>query len=164
MYSLVLWLKLQALQIKFQPSFNHSRLLFQVLYLLMFSLKVKLAGVHASFPFYWCFGTLIFWLMYNHKRLSCHSDIVSRFDLQFMLKDRHLMPGAVSCLCVCDITDWSSYFYWTQSFFGHSGFAPAGTGNSLTERVEEAIKGEKQGKKTKLEGTKKKKNIDFSSS
>lgn len=101
MYSLVLWLKLQALQIKFQPSFNHSRLLFQVLYLLMFSLKVKLAGVHASFPFYCCFGTLLFWLMYNHKRLSCHSDIVSRFDLQFMLKDRHLMPGAVSCLCVC---------------------------------------------------------------
>lgn len=131
---------------------HHSSTLafcFKVLYVLKFSLKVKLAGVHASFPFYWCFGTLLFWLMYNHKCLSCHSDIASRFDLQFMLKDRHLMPGVVSCLCVCDITDWSSYFYWTQSFFGHSGFAPAGTGNSLTERGEEAIEGKKQGPKKK---------------
>lgn len=44
-----------------------------------------------------------------------------------------------------DVTDfsWPSYSFWTQSFFGHSGIVPAGTGNPLTERGEEAIKGEK---------------------
>lgn len=53
------------------------------------------------------------------------------------------------CVCVTlwwtDVTNRSSYFYWTQSFFGHSGFAPVGTGNPQAERGEEAIEGGKTG-------------------
>jgi len=42
--------------------------------------------------------------------------------------------------------DKTSYFFWTKSFFGQSGFAPAGTGNQLAQNSEEAIKGETEAK------------------
>lgn len=103
---------------------------------------------------------LLFRLMHNHKCLNRHRHIESNLHVHFMVKDRHLMPGVIHCLCVTlwcsDVTDWSSYSYWTRSFFGHSGFAPVGTGNPLAERGKRPLKGKKtRTKKKKTSGDQK---------
>lgn len=96
-------------------------LLCQALNVLLFSPKVKLDGVHASIPFIGVTELCSSGTSASADTIRC---------TVFCWKPEHQMSK-------------SSYLYWTQSFFGHSGFAPVETGKTVAKRGEEATEGEK---------------------